>query len=785
MLKNRFRKLISVLMIFALFMTSSVAAYAAGPDPQDGSEAEITEGTEEEDAADEEDGTTVGTEEEEAGEEAGEVTAEEVGEDAAIAAALPADGQADAGEPAEEGSDVLSDPGLETPEDEQIMQIDISDDVLQAGGLLPEEEAPSAVSTYAAGSYDALKDLLVEGFTNFASSISISSSYMVTLDELRQAMTDVFNENYQFFYIGTTYSVAYNTSTGYCTCVYPTYTMTKTKAENCLADMDLVIGQAVGQADKSWSSMEKALYINDFLARHCEYKLTGTNEFNAYGALVEQKAVCQGYAIAYRALAQELGLDCELVTSINLNHAWNVVKVGSSWYHVDTTWNDPLTDSLGRARHQYLMKSSTYFQSSAGGHTASDWVIGGNLTESDAKNTSYDSFFWDDSDAGFEYIGSTWYGLTDGKIYSYTCNGSSFTKKSTIKTISDKWYRWGSTTQYRTGNYSSLASGDGCLYYSLPGAIRRYNPSDGTDVEVYELSSSYASKGYIYGMRVSLDGDVQILLATAPYSGSIGIYTVMDLGHPGKYLADAKVTLGTTSYTYNGSARKPGVTVKYGSTTLKQGTDYTVSYSNNTNVGTAKVTVSGKGNYSGTKTASFTIKKAGQSVTAKAGASSLVVGKTTTITASGKGSISYSSGNKSIATVSSGGKVTAKAPGQVTITVKAAGNSSYNSASAKVTIKVNPKAPSISSVKNSSAKKAAVKWKKVSGVTGYQIQYSTSKSFGSAASATVKGASKVSKTLSKLKKGKTYYIRIRSYKTVSGTKYYSSWSGTKSVKIKK
>ena len=69
--------------------------------------------------------------------------------------------------------------------------------------------------------------------------------------------------------------------------------------------------------------------------------------------------------------------------------------------------------------------------------------------------------------------------------------------------------------------------------------------------------------------------------------------------------------------TYNGSAQTPAVTVKDGTTTLTSGTDYTVSYSNNTNAGTATVTVTGKGNYTGTKTANFTINKAPLTVTAR------------------------------------------------------------------------------------------------------------------------------------------------------------------------
>lgn len=96
------------------------------------------------------------------------------------------------------------------------------------------------------------------------------------------------------------------------------------------------------------------------------------------------------------------------------------------------------------------------------------------------------------------------------------------------------------------------------------------------------------------------------------------------------------------------------------------------------------------------------------------------------------------------------------------------------------------KAVALSSVKNSASKKITVKWKKTTKVTGYQIQYSKSKTFASGnKTVSVSGASKVSKVISKLTKNKTYYVRIRTYQKVSGKTYYSAWSSKKSVKIKK
>lgn len=77
-------------------------------------------------------------------------------------------------------------------------------------------------------------------------------------------------------------------------------------------------------------------------------------------------------------------------------------------------------------------------------------------------------------------------------------------------------------------------------------------------------------------------------------------------------LSGASVELAQASYTYDGTAKKPGVTVKLGGKTLTEGADYAVSYSANVAVGTAKATVTGKGNYTGTCSKSFTIEKGSQ-----------------------------------------------------------------------------------------------------------------------------------------------------------------------------
>ena len=160
------------------------------------------------------------------------------------------------------------------------------------------------------------------------------------------------------------------------------------------------------------------------------------------------------------------------------------------------------------------------------------------------------------------------------------------------------------------------------------------------------------------------------------------------------------VSIPKASYTYTGNAIKPTVTVKDGSKVLQRGTDYTVKYASNTNVGTATVTVTGKGNYTGTRKVTFQITKAANTLTVKTSAksykqSSLTQKKTFSIgVANAKGKVTYALDSKAKAakiTVSSKGLVTVPKnckKGTYRIKVTAAGNANYKSGSKTVTITV-------------------------------------------------------------------------------------------------
>ena len=115
-------------------------------------------------------------------------------------------------------------------------------------------------------------------------------------------------------------------------------------------------------------------------------------------------------------------------------------------------------------------------------------------------------------------------------------------------------------------------------------------------------------------------------------------------------------------------------------------------------------------------------------------------------------------------------------------TVKAYNKSAFSSYDEKGKTNVRLTTPVLSEATNSSPKKMTIIWKKNNSASGYQIRYRTG---NVTKTTTVSGNSNVKKVVSGLTKGKTYTINIRSYKTLSNVKYYSTWSKSKTVKITK
>ncbi|KWU59362.1 S-layer protein [Bacillus mycoides] len=131
-----------------------------------------------------------------------------------------------------------------------------------------------------------------------------------------------------------------------------TYRETKEQTEYVMKQAKAIVSSIiqVGMDDH-----EKVKAIHDYVVKHVSYD-TSYKAYTAYEALANRSAVCQGYTLLTYQLLKEAGIENHFVvgTGDGQPHAWNLVKIDSKWYHLDTTFDDPVPDVQGRVTYSYF-----------------------------------------------------------------------------------------------------------------------------------------------------------------------------------------------------------------------------------------------------------------------------------------------------------------------------------------------------------------------------------------------------------------------------------------------
>ncbi|MBR2760677.1 MAG: Ig-like domain-containing protein [Solobacterium sp.] len=486
-------------------------------------------------------------------------------------------------------------------------EIDVSDIVLQAGGF-PADNEGSTAEAYNPKDYDDWKplcDALVAGMTTRKTEIDIRE-YNLPASRMREMYGTILNTNPQLFFVKASVSFNYETRDGvrYAVMVVPRYDSAYSVAdyEAFVAASDKILSGI----KSGWSDQQKALYLHDAVVLRNNYDLT-YSKYNAYNALVEQSSVCQGYALAYLYFCNELGIECEFVSSVEMGHAWNRVKLGGSWYYVDCTWDDPVGtgDTLlfsQNCGHSNAFNSDNQHRNT--NHKGSDWVNDyGESVIGTCSNSKYDSAWFKESMAPVVTIGNLSGYITntssDFMVYDYS-SGSS----RTLAALSDnKWPVYGEQGSTWTKKYWGTATDGTNFYVSGPRTIYSISTT-GTLKTLYTLSSAEQNKGYIYGIYID---------------GSDLCYDIQQSSSAGTYQTTGSVKVGG-----GGDDPQPAVVEK-------------IAISPNTNP-------------------------------IDAGSSTSL---TVTITPAGSAavdSLNFSSANQGIAVAESGGTVRGIAPGTTTIT---------------------------------------------------------------------------------------------------------------------
>ncbi len=205
----------------------------------------------------------------------------------------------------------------------------------QAQGLKALQESPNADALVAA------YHKIAQGVENCWEEILLQdANHSITIDELQQVYGCYRNDYPQHFWLGNQYSYSYSGSS--VVAIYPQYMMSGQVLADAKQAVEARVQQLLALLNEDMSQYEMELIIHDALVNDCRY-VDGVNAHSLYGALVEGKAVCEGYAEAFQYLMHRIGINCIQISGYaGEAHAWNAVQIGTSWYYTDVTWDDPV-----------------------------------------------------------------------------------------------------------------------------------------------------------------------------------------------------------------------------------------------------------------------------------------------------------------------------------------------------------------------------------------------------------------------------------------------------------
>ena len=270
--------------------------------------------------------------------------------------------------------------------------------------------------------------------------------------------------------------------------IYISNTMTLDETKNYFNALDQEVSSIISLVSDDMDDVEKAMVIHDYLVNYCKYQLHDFDDdtFRSGGILFRKTGVCQAYTYAYQYIMNQLGMECYVVVSSNMNHAWNIINIDQHYYHVDVTWDDPIYDNFGRVKHLYFLLSDEAIKNS----NHYDW----DRTDLKCDDNKYDEYYWKDVISPIIYDGENIFFTKEDGIYKRNKK----TQDETLIKVCDKWKVFDSDSACWVGNYSGLFMKNHYLYYNTSSQIRCMDENGENDKEVYTPD---ISTGLVYGIR--------------------------------------------------------------------------------------------------------------------------------------------------------------------------------------------------------------------------------------------------------------------------------------------
>lgn len=214
--------------------------------------------------------------------------------------------------------------------------------------------------------YEEFERRLIEAWTNIEGynpdERDLPSELSVYIGDLRIEKEDIYiysktvRENPRFFYVQTGFGGATVKGKTYMGYITPKYTETdKSVIEKTWAEIDKAVEEILLYISPEMTDFEKIMTVHDYMDVHYVYDKADTDQ--TYRILLDKRGVCAAYAEAFQHLMNVLGIESTVVTSDEMKHMWNLVKVGKWWYHIDVTGDDPVPDQFAYVCHEHVLLS--------------------------------------------------------------------------------------------------------------------------------------------------------------------------------------------------------------------------------------------------------------------------------------------------------------------------------------------------------------------------------------------------------------------------------------------
>lgn len=284
-----------------------------------------------------------------------------------------------------------------------------------------------------AADYDKLKQQIITAYQKYETSVNVKAYKLyndtATSSKISSMFEEIMNETPYLFYNGRSFSKAIEADSNQILTIGLEYSnlykkngkVDVSKIEKVKKQIDAAILAGSRYVKKNMTDVEKAMVLHDYLIRKVNYSNNGveTECLTEVGALLKNKANCQGYALAYKMLLKKVGIESICLSSDDMDHMWNLVRIKGKWYHVDLVWDDPVypsdqSDRDGVVSHQHFLLSDQAIKKT--GHTG--FVTG------KATDKRYDKKYWRKCNTTFWYQNNSFlYGTSKG-LYTRKTLGS-------------------------------------------------------------------------------------------------------------------------------------------------------------------------------------------------------------------------------------------------------------------------------------------------------------------------------------------------------------------------